>query len=98
VLVRYIVLAVGSSHIEAFSFHFFCYLVCGFGLLVMFKIVLGVSLLFYCGFHKNMDMRRVHATPEDTPEQRKQMLNRRKSINRLANIERYSLVKGRIQG
>eukprot|EP01041_Mallomonas_annulata_P006094 gene6094-12310_t len=100
VFVRYIVLVIITpwcwTEINAISSkRLFLYFITGFSILVAFKVLLGVGLIFYSGYVKNLD---IAARMKDRSMDFKRQLQRKKSIGRLANIERYTIIKGRIQG
>mmetsp|Transcript_35984 Transcript_35984/g.36666 ORF Transcript_35984/g.36666 Transcript_35984/m.36666 type:complete len:754 (-) Transcript_35984:111-2372(-) len=98
VLVRYVILVLttpwASIHIQSMTwpqlvrYAIFCFL-----LVVLFKVLLGITLIFYCGYMKNRELA-IRKSKGDY----QRSLQRQKSVARLANIERYTVIKGRIQG
>jgi hypothetical protein len=72
--------------------------------LVLCKVVVGVGLIFFAGHVHNTELhlhskaiaeRERLAAIEENPKPRAE---RRKSINQLSNIERYTVYKGRVVG
>ena len=63
--------------------------------LLAFKMALSIGLIFYCGHIKNRDIK---AAREKEDYDKEKIMKRQKSIGRLANIERYTVIKGRVHG
>jgi len=66
-----------------------------FSVLLLFKIAIGIGLVFYSGIIHNRDL--VAAREKDKGAAGKRW-ERQQSISQLSNIERYTVYKGRVVG
>ena len=103
VAVRYFHLAFSSVNVKmAFSAmpwtRRVLWCVGGFAALVVFKIVIGISLVFISGLEHNKELDAKAAKLQERTEAGKPQLFKRESLAQLSNIERYTVYKGRVVG